>query len=68
MNKNAKMRTEAEAVKKALLESISNPGADVTIAVTNNSGETVTANLFDQLAFVEVLIESLDEFVNELAD
>lgn len=68
MNKNAKMRAEAEAIKKALLESISNPGADVTITVTNKSGETVTANLFDQLAFVEVLIESLDEFVNELAD
>lgn len=68
MNKNAKMRAEAEAVKKALLESISNPGADVTIAVTKKSGETITANLFDQLAFVEVLIESLDEFVNELAD
>lgn len=68
MNKNAKMRAEAEAVKKALLESISNPGADVTIAVTNKSGETITANLFDQLAFVEVLIESLDEFVNELAE
>lgn len=67
MNEKAKMRAETEAVKEALLESISNPGADVTITVTKKSGETVTANLFDQLAFVEVLIESLDEFVNELA-
>ena len=68
MNENVKMKTEAEAVKEALLESISNPSADITITVTKKSGEKVTANLFDQLAFVEVLIESLDEFVNELAE
>lgn len=64
---NSKMIAEAEAVKNALLETISNPGADIAITVTKKSGEKVTANLFDHLAFVEVLIESLDEFVNELA-
>lgn len=61
-----RMTEESSAAIQLLEHCESTPGAKISITIAHNDGQTVTANLFDHAALVQVLIEALSDFKSEL--
>lgn len=57
---------QIESLQQMLNHCLQQHEAKITIAIDHSDGSSVTAQLYDHAAFVQPLIDALDEFKAEL--